>query len=95
MVTECAVEHAVGSTVWHTFDFSGVLLDGDSINGATAQAVGVTAGTPQPAGDEVSVEVSGGSVGEPAQVTVTVTTALGETLPWTVCFDVVRKRGCC
>jgi hypothetical protein len=92
----CDIEQVPGSSVWHTFDFTSSLLPGDAIVSATVDTVGVTAGTPQVVdGAKVSVEISGGVVGQPAQVTCWVTTAQGETLPWTICLTMVRKRGCC
>lgn len=93
----CETEQVPGSTVWHTFDYSGVLLAGDEIVSASLDTIGVTAGSPQivPGGLKISAEVTGGVVGEPAQITCWATTSLGETIPWTVCLAIVRKRGCC
>jgi hypothetical protein len=66
-----------GATLDYPFDWSDFLTPlADSIASASASAVGVTlVGTPAVSGNVVTIWAQGGSVGQAAAITCTITTA--------------------
>jgi hypothetical protein len=80
-------------------DFEDRLSDGDLVVSGTVSATGVTLGSavvyPSPttstAGMAVGVRISGGTAGQTVPVTITATTAGGDTLQRTVWLRIVER----
>jgi hypothetical protein len=80
------------TTLRYGFDVRDRLAAGDSITGVSIAAqVGVTADQPTYVASSVQCRVTGGTVGQPASVTLRWTTAQGDTDEQTINFRMVQR----
>jgi hypothetical protein len=80
------------TTLRYGFDVRDRLASGDSIASVSISAqAGVTADQPTFAGTAVQCRVTGGTVGQPASVTLRWVTAQGDTDEQSISFRVVQR----
>lgn len=72
-------------------DVAGLLQSGDTISTVAAAGNGVTVGAAAYSGTVVSVRVSGGTAGQTGDVTLTWTTAQGDTDQRTLYFAIAQR----
>jgi hypothetical protein len=82
------IDKAAAADLTYGVDVAEVLAAGDTVNGVTGDASGVTAGSPTYSGSVLRVRISGGTAGQTGSYTFTWTTAGGDTDSRTLYFNV-------